>query len=62
MLGRLKHIDTVFLWVQTMVTECKISLGKKPAKEVLADFLAKHVDVATVLNCMSGIGLKIQPV
>ena len=37
-LGRVKHIDTVFLWVQAMVTEGKISLGKKPTKEMLADF------------------------
>ena len=43
-LGRVKHIDTVFLWVQAMVTEGKISLGKKPTKEMLADFLTKHVD------------------
>ena len=59
-LGRVKHIDTVFLWVQTMVTEGKISLGKKPTKEMLADFLTKHVDAATMLNCMSGLGLKFQ--
>ena len=38
-LERVKHIDTVFLWVQTMVTEGKISLGQKPIKEMLADFL-----------------------
>ena len=59
-LGRAKHIDTVFLWVQTMVTEGKISLGKKPTKEMLADFLTKHVDTATMLKCMSGFGLKFQ--
>ena len=59
-LGRVKHIDTVFLWVQTMVTEGKISLGKKTIKEMLADFLTKHVDAATMLNCMSGLGLKFQ--
>ena len=57
----MKHIDTVFLWVQTMVTEGKISLGKKPTKEMLADFLTKHVDAATMLNCMFGLGLKFQP-
>ena len=34
----MKHIDTVFLWVQTMVTEGKVTLGKKPTKEMLADF------------------------
>ena len=52
-LGRVKHIDTVFVWVQKVVTEGKISLGKKPTKEMLADFLTKHVDAATMLNCMS---------
>ena len=36
-LGRVKHIDTVFLWVQRMVPEDKISLGKKPTKEMQAD-------------------------
>ena len=55
-LRRVKHIDTVFLWVQTMVTEGKISRGKKPTKEMLADFLSKLVDA----NCMSGLGLKFQ--
>ena len=34
-LGRVKHIDTVFLWVQAMVTEGKISLGSKPTKDML---------------------------
>ena len=56
----MKHIDTVFLWVEKMVTEGKISLGKKPTKEMLADFLTKHLDAATMLNCMSGLGLKFQ--
>ena len=40
----MKHVDTVFLWLQAMVTESKISLSKKPTKEMLADFLTKHVD------------------
>ena len=43
-----------------MVTEGKVSLGKKPTKEMLADFLIKHVDAATMLNCMTGLGLKFQ--
>ena len=57
-LGRVKQIDTVFLCVQTMVTEGRISLGKKPTQEMLADSLTKHVDAVTMLNCMSGSGLK----
>ena len=59
-LGRVKHIDTVFLCVQAMVTEGNISLCKKATKEMLADFLTKHVDAATVQSCMSGLGLKFQ--
>ena len=55
-LGRLKHIDTVFL-VQAMVPEGKISLGKKPTKEMLADFLTKHVDAATMQSCKAGYGM-----
>ena len=56
----MKHIDTMFFRVQAMVTEGKVSLGKKPTKEMLADFLIKHVDAATMLNCMTGLGLKFQ--
>ena len=50
----MKHINTVFLWVQAMVTEGKISLGKKPTKEMLADLLTKHVDAATMQSCILG--------
>ena len=58
-LGRVKHIDTVFLWVQAMVTEGKSSFGKKPTKEVLADFLSKHVDAATMQSLHGWIGNEI---
>ena len=59
-LGRVKHIDTVFLWGQAMVTGGKISLGKKPTKEMLADFLTKHVDAATMQRCMAVLGMKFK--
>ena len=51
--GRVKHIDTVFLWVQTVITEGAVTFGKKPTTEMLADFLTKHVDAATMLNCIA---------
>ena len=56
----MKHIVTAFLWVQAMVTEGKISLGKKPTKEMLADFLTKHVDAATMQSCMAGLDMRFQ--
>ena len=56
----MKHIDTVFLWVQATVTEGKISLGKKLTKEMLADFPTKHVDAATMQSCMAGLGMRFE--
>ena len=59
-LKRVNHIDTVFFWVQAMVSEGKISLGKKPTKEMLADFLTRPVDAATMQNCMAGSDMEFQ--
>ena len=58
-LGRVKHIDTVFLLVQAMVTEGKISLGKMPTKEMLADFVTKHVDAANDAELHGWIGYEV---
>ena len=54
------NIDTVFLWVQAMVTEKKITFGKKPTKEMRTDFLTKHVDAATMQSCMAGLRIRFQ--
>ena len=59
-LRRVKLIDTVFLWVQAMVAQGKVSICKKPTTEMLADFLTKHVDAATMQSCMTGRGMKFQ--
>ena len=59
-LGRVKHIDTVFLRAQASVTESRVTLGKKSTKEMLADFLTKHVGSATMSTCLSGRGMKFQ--
>ena len=49
-LGRVKHIDTVFLWVQHLVTEGRIKLGKVSTEDMLADALTKHVLEATMVR------------
>ena len=56
----MKYIDTVFVWVLAMVTKGKVTLGKRPTKEMLADFPTKHIDAATMLSCMTGLGMKFQ--
>ena len=56
-LGRTKHVDTVFLWAQELVTNQKVKLCKKHTGEMLADFLTKNVEAATMQRCMAGLNL-----
>ena len=56
-LGKVKHIDTVYLWVQELVSSGRITLGKKPTLEMLADFLTKNVDAKTMNMCLAGLKL-----
>ena len=45
-LGRVKHVDTIFMWVQDAVSSGRIALGKKPTLDMLADLLTKALDQA----------------
>ena len=42
-LGKLKHVDTVFLWIQERIESLKITVHKKHTTEMLADILTKFV-------------------
>ena len=42
-LGKVKHIDTIFLWVQEKVTSGAITLGKIHNSLNFADILTKAV-------------------
>ena len=54
-LGRVKHIDTIFLWVQQVVTQGRVKLGKKPTEEMLADILTKPVSEKLMEYMMRGM-------
>lgn len=47
-LGKAKHIDIVFLWVQDAVISKRISLRKQPTLDMLADLLTKPLEQARV--------------
>ena len=49
-LGRVKHIDTVFLWAQQLVTEGRVRLSKVGTDDMLVDVLTKHVPEATMVR------------
>ena len=55
-LGKVKHISTVFLWVQDLVTEGKLQLSKKHTSEMLADFLTKPTAGTVITSCLNGLG------
>ena len=42
-LGRVKHIDTCFLWVQDLITAGKIKVRKVHTTENFSDILTKAV-------------------
>ena len=56
--GKVKHIDTIFLWVQDLITEGKITLGKKHTSENFADVLTKPVDGAILRRFMIAMGFE----
>ena len=45
-LGRVKHINAVFLWVHDIVEQAKVVLGKKGTDGMLVDLLTKPLDRA----------------
>ena len=56
-LGRVKHIDTVFLWCQQMVTDGRVKIGKKNTHGMLADILTKFVPEATMNRLLANMGM-----
>ena len=42
-LGKVKHVDTQFLWVQEVIQNGKIKIRKKHTSEMLADVMTKAV-------------------
>ena len=59
-LGKVKHIDTAFLWVQDAVSKGKVTLGKKDTKDMLADILTKPSEWKVIEKMNSGMGYRFQ--
>ena len=55
-LGKVKHIDTVFLWVQEVVDQKRVTIGKKVTDEMLADILTKPANSTTLEKMLQGMG------
>jgi hypothetical protein len=55
-LGKAKHIDTIFLWVQEKVDQLRIVLNKQDTKDMLADMLTKFLTKPEIDKFISGMG------
>ena len=59
-LGKVKHLHTVFLWVQDLVTRGLVTLKKVHIKENLADLLTKPVDAGAIRHLMHKMNMHFQ--
>ena len=55
-LGRVKHVETVFLWIQEKIEHLKIKLQKKHTTEMLADLLTKHLPSSDIVRHCANMG------
>ena len=55
-LGKVKHVDTIFLWIQERIEQLKITLHKKHTSEMLADMLTKFLSNREIVKHLGGMG------
>ena len=55
-LGKLKHVDTVFLWIQERIENLKITIIKKHTTEMIADMLTKFVSNKDLVRHLNSMG------
>ena len=56
-LGKVRHMEVRFLWVQEMVKEGKIAVKKVHTTKNIADLLTKPVSMSVVLELFPRAGL-----
>ena len=57
-LGKVKHIHTVFLWVQQYVTQKLITISKVNTTENFADIMTKAVTAVTLEKMMTSMNFE----
>jgi hypothetical protein len=58
--GRTRHLDVKFLWVQAAVSEGKITIEKVKGKENPADVLTKYIIDHDMEKVMRDYGIKLK--
>jgi len=60
-LGKVRHIETKFLWVQDLVRDGRIRLLKVLGKRNPADIGTKHLSILEMQGKLQEMGLKVMP-
>jgi len=55
-LGKVKHIDTVFLWCQEVINNKRASISKRSTQDMLADVLTKPVSEPLMVEMLKRMG------
>ena len=56
-LGKVRHIDTSYLWIQQVNAEKQLSFDKVPGESNIADLMTKDLDSATINKHCASTGL-----
>ena len=59
-LGKLKHLDLKFLWVQEAVRAKRVIIVKVDGESNFADLMTKHLDVGKMLALLQGAGYEFR--
>ena len=59
-MGHVKHIDTVFLWCQQVVTSGRARISKRDTKEMLADMMTKPLSAPEMEKHMKSMGFEFR--
>ena len=59
-LGKPKHMDTQYLWIQERVNNNDFGLSKIPGSANPADLMTKHLDSGTMRRHMAALGLEVR--
>ena len=55
-LGKVKHIDTIFLWVQEVVSRRRATIGKVHTSKNLSDVLTKPIGGPELMRFLKAMG------
>ena len=58
--GKVRHLDTSLLWIQSKVRDGELMVGKILGADNPADILTKHVDAATLRKHLESIGMEYE--